>query len=107
VHFGAGGHPLVVFNACETGGTGAALGTVGGWAAAFLRCKFGGFIAPLWSVEDDDAEAVLGELMAGAIDDREPLAEVMRGIRERHGDASPTYYSYLYYGDVMASFRAP
>jgi len=103
VKLGKACRTLVFFNACEVGSTGNVLGEVGGWADAFLGCRFGGFIAPLWSVEDEDAGVVAQELLDGVYRDRRPVAEVLREIRETHGRISPTFYSYLYYGDVGAS----
>ena len=94
--------PLVIFNACEVGATGSVLGTVGGWAEAFLRREFRGFIAPLWPVDDIDASTIMGELFAAVIRDHTTVGEAMRDIRRRHGPASPTYFAYLFYGDVMA-----
>lgn len=102
VQLGAACRTLVVFNACEVGATGVALGQVGGWADALLRREFGGFIAPLWAVEDQDASVVIDELIAGIVTDRRPVGEVLRDIRKKHGSNSPTFYSYLYYGDVTA-----
>ena len=102
VQLGAACRTLVVFNACEVGATGVALGQVGGWADALLRREFGGFIAPLWAVEDQDASVVIDELIEGIVTDRRPVGEVLRDIRKKHGSKSPTFYSYLYYGDVTA-----
>ncbi|MEO7725418.1 MAG: CHAT domain-containing protein [Chthoniobacterales bacterium] len=97
---------LVFFNACEVGATGNVFGDVGGWADAFLARQFGGFIAPLWSVDDEDAGVVAKELLEGVVKRREPIGEVLRAIRVAHGDVSPTFYSYLYYGDVTARLGA-
>ena len=38
--------PLVIFNACEVGATGSVLGTVGGWAEAFLHGRFAALSRP-------------------------------------------------------------
>lgn len=96
---------LVIFNACEVGATGSSLGAVGGWADALLSREFGGFIAPLWAVEDDDAATVVAELLSGILTRREPVSEVLRCIREKYGNISPTFFSYLYYGDVTARVK--
>ena len=96
-------HGTVVFlNACEVGATGSVLGNVGGWADAFLSRRFGAFISPLWAIDEEDAKQVTEELMAAIITRREPLGEALRALRERHGTVSPTFYSYLLYGDVTA-----
>jgi CHAT domain-containing protein len=102
VRLGKACRTLVFFNACEVGAAGTIFGEVGGWAAAFLSRQFGGFIAPLWSVEDEDASVVASELLRGILTERRPVGEVMRLLRTKYGDASPTFYSYLYYGDVTA-----
>ncbi len=106
VKLGRACRTLVFFNACEVGATGSVLGEIGGWADAFLGRQFGGFIAPLWSVDDEDAGIVATELLDGIVNRHEPVGEVLRAVREKHGDVSPTFYSYLYYGDVTARVDA-
>jgi len=93
---------LVFFNACEVGATGSVFGEVGGWADAFLDRKFGGFIAPLWAVEEADSAKVAAELLDGIYARRAPIGETLRSIRAKYADISPTFFSYLYYGDVTA-----
>jgi hypothetical protein len=96
-------HGTVVFlNACEVGASGSVLGNVGGWADAFLSRRFGAFIAPLWAIDEEDAKQVTEDLMAAIVTRREPMGEALRALRERHGAVSPTFYSYLLYGDVTA-----
>jgi hypothetical protein len=106
VKLGRACRTLVFFNACEVGAAGAVFGEVGGWADAFLGRQFGGFIAPLWSVDDEDAGVVAIELLERIGRRREPIGAALREIRAAHGAISPTFYSYLYYGDVMARFAA-
>lgn len=106
VRLGKACRTLVFFNACEVGATGSIFGEVGGWGDAFLGRQFGGFIAPLWSVDDEDASLVATELLEGIVQRREPIGEVLRTVREKHGDVSPTFFSYLYYGDVTAHLAA-
>lgn len=105
VALGAACRTLVFFNACGTGACGTVFGRVGGWADAFLGRKFGGFIAPLWAVDDEDAGAVAVELLEAVYERGAAVAEALRDVRARHGDESPTFFSYLYFGDVCA--RAP
>jgi hypothetical protein len=95
---------FVVFNACEVAGQGTVLNGIGGWAEAFLNARFGGFLAPLWPVFDDDASDVVAEFFEHGVKNKQPIGEVVRGIRARHKDASATFLSYIYYGDVMARF---
>lgn len=93
---------VVFFNACEVGATGGVLGGVGGWADAFLSRRFRGFIAPLWAVDEEDAAAVTRELVSRIVKDRAPVGAALRDLRAKHGDVSPTFFSYLLYGDVTA-----
>jgi hypothetical protein len=102
VRLGKACRTVVFFNACEVGSSGTIFGEIGGWADAFLGRQFGGFIAPLWSVDDEDAGVVAAELLEGVVTRRQPIGEVLRALRVKHGDVSPTFYSYLYYGDVTA-----
>ncbi len=98
---------VVFFNACEVGATAAVLGTVGGWADAFLSRHFSAFIAPLWAIDEEDASVVTNELMTKIVRDHQPLGAALRDVRRAHGDVSPTFYSYLLYGDVTAHLPAP
>ncbi len=95
---------LVFFNACETAAAGDSLGSVGGWAEAFVRRKYGGMIAPLWPVYDDHALRVLDEVVTAALTEKRPVAHVLRAIRKRHAAESPTYLAYVFVGDVRARF---
>lgn len=106
VKLGRACRTLVFFNACEVGAAGAVFGEVGGWADAFLGRQFGGFIAPLWSVDDEDAGVVAAELLQRICRNHEPVGAALRAVRAAHGDTSPTFYSYLYYGDVLARIGA-
>lgn len=106
VRLGRACRTLVFFNACEVGAAGAVFGEVGGWADAFLGRQFGGFVAPLWSVDDEDAGTVAAELLEQIVRRHAPIGEALRQVRAAHGTTSPTFYSYLYYGDVTARFSA-
>jgi CHAT domain-containing protein len=97
---------LVFFNACEVGASGTALGAVGGWADAFLSRRFRAFIAPLWAIDEEDAAQVTQELMTKIVAERRPVGEALRDLRAKHGDVSPTFLSYLLYGDVTARIPA-
>ena len=104
-HSANAGAPLVFFNACEVGATATALGAVGGWAEAFAQRKFRAFIAPLWAVEEDAASTVTEELMRAILIDGQPICAALRDLRAKFGNVSPTFYSYLLYGDVTARLR--
>ncbi|WP_394844958.1 CHAT domain-containing protein [Pendulispora brunnea] len=98
------GRTLVFFNACETAGSADSLASAAGWAEAFVRRKYGGMIAPLWPVYDGHALRVLDEVALGAINKKQPVANVLRDIRERYAADSPTYLAYIFVGDVRARF---
>lgn len=93
---------LVFLNACQVGAAASVLGSMGGWAEAFLREGFSAFVAPLWSVNDDDAKDTVARFFTEVVAKKRPPAEALQVIRATYGDRSPTYMSYLYYGDVMA-----
>ncbi len=97
---------LVFLNACEVGASGSVLGNVGGWADAFLSRKFRAFIAPLWAIDEEDGAQVTAELMDAIVTKHQPLGEALRDLRAKHGAVSPTFYSYLLYGDVIARMGA-
>jgi CHAT domain/Calcineurin-like phosphoesterase len=97
-HYGT----VVFLNACQVAAASSVLGSIGGWAEAFLREGFSAFIAPLWSVNDDDAKETVATFFREVVTNRRPPAEALQMVRATYGDRSPTYMSYLYYGDVMA-----
>ena len=96
---------LVFFNACEVGATASAMGAVGGWADAFASRRFRAFIAPLWAIDEADAAQATEELLAQILNQQVPIGSALRDLRVKYGDVSPTFYSYLLYGDVMARLR--
>jgi hypothetical protein len=100
-------HPFVVFNACEVGATGPMLDGMGGWAVAFLEQEFGGFLAPLWRVWDDEAQKFLENLIALIWEGgrRPTVGEALVEVRRRLGAETAGAHAYLYYGDVMARFQ--
>lgn len=95
---------VVFFNACEVGATAGALGDVGGWAGAFLSRRFRAFIAPLWAIDEEDAGQATLTLIEQVVQQRRPIGEALRDLRQQFGAVSPTFYSYLLYGDVTARF---
>jgi hypothetical protein len=97
-------HPLVLLNACQLAQSGLNLGVLGGFAEALMQREFGGLIAPLWAVYDDHAKDVSSEFVYEVVEGGRAFADVVRDIRKRYADRSPTFLSYLYYGDVMARF---
>lgn len=97
-------HTLAFFNACRVGQTNQTLGVVGGWAEALTNKHFGGFIAPLWAIYDDDAALVSTSFIRSVVTNKMEIAEALRQIRYEFADRSPTYLSYVFYGDVRAQF---
>lgn len=97
---------VVFFNACEVGATAGAIGEVGGWANAFLSRRFRAFIAPLWAIDEEDASLATKTLVARIVAERQPIGAALRDLRKEFGEVSPTFYSYLLYGDVTARFGA-
>jgi hypothetical protein len=93
---------LAFFNVCRAATIGESLGTVGGWAEALINKNFSGFIAPMWAIYDQNAKTVTTEFLDSITNQTKTVAEALRQIREEYGDRSPTYLSYIYYGDVMA-----
>jgi hypothetical protein len=89
-------------NACEVGGAANVFGSVGGWAHALLSRRFGGFIAPVWAVDAADANDAASEVMQLIVDQNLPIAEALQALRKKRGHLSPTFHSYLFYGDVTA-----
>ena len=73
---------------------------------AFLSRHFRAFIAPLWAIDEEDASLVTQELMTQIVTERAPIGAALRDLRAKHGDVSPTFYSYLLYGDVTARLDA-
>jgi pimeloyl-ACP methyl ester carboxylesterase len=94
---------VVFLNACKAGRTGTALGLVSGWADAFLKQRFRGFIAPLWAVSDDGAYQFTGEFYDLVFTSHLSVSDALRAMRKRRRSA--TWMSYVYYGDVMAKFQ--
>ena len=98
---------LIFFNACEVGATASALGTVGGWADAFLSRA----LPRLHRAAVGHRRGRRFDRDAGVdAEDRarpaSPSGSALRDVRARHGDVSPTFYSYLLYGDVTARLDA-
>jgi hypothetical protein len=96
--------PLVIFNACEVGTATDMLGGIGGWAETFVSERFAGFIAPLWPVQDSHARNAVEQLVADMREKRLTVGEALRRLRQSEAKTSPTYLSYVFVGDVMASF---
>ena len=91
--------PIVFLNACQVGRAGRTLGSVGGFAQAFLHRRAGAFVAPLWSVGDMPAFTFGKTLYAHFVEGGKPLAEAVKLAREaalQSGD--PSWIAYAVYG---------
>jgi hypothetical protein len=98
---GAGAHvrPFVFLNACQVGRAGQIVGTIGGFAAAFLARGAGAFVAPLWAVGDQPAFDFGEALYRGFFHDGLTLSAASTAARRAAaaaGDA--TWLAYAVYG---------
>lgn len=93
---------FVFINACQVGQTTELLDDAGGLATAFLRTGASGFVAPLWNIDDQIAKDTALGFYRAALDDRVPVAEVLRRRRALFDPAAPTpqptHLAYVYYG---------
>ncbi|MCI4674166.1 DUF7379 domain-containing protein [Candidatus Mycolicibacterium alkanivorans] len=103
---GSGG-PLVFLNACQVGQQNIELGSMGGFAHAFLGGGAGAFVSTLWSVGDKLArtfgEEFYKQLLAG-----ETVSAAVRLAREA-GRQSPdiSWLAYVVYANPSAKLVAP
>ncbi|MGW8368191.1 MAG: CHAT domain-containing protein, partial [Gammaproteobacteria bacterium] len=93
------GHPFIFLNACQVGQGQTVLGDYGGMAEAFLKAGAAAVVAPLWSVDDESANAV-AERFYAAIDSGKNPGELVR--RERLNfvahPTSATSLAYQFFG---------
>jgi hypothetical protein len=99
--------PLVFLNACQVGASRAVLGNYSGMASAFVRAGAAAVIAPLWSVNDDDASVIAVDFYQQALDASQAPADVIRAYRAgvtraaiaaNDRAASGTYIAYQFFG---------
>jgi len=96
------GAPLVFLNACQLAQSGTdLLGDQGGLARAFLSVG-GGFVAPLWSVDDELARDMAVDFYRYTLGDGLTVGEALRRLRARFsqipGHTQTTPLAYVYYG---------
>ena len=93
---------FVFLNACQIGQATELLDGAGGMAAEFLKTGASGFVAPLWSVDDQVAQDTALGFYKTALEEGVPVAEVLRQRRAQFDPdiASPqtTHLAYVYYG---------
>lgn len=104
--------PFLFMNACQVGKAGELLASFSGFAGEAIKGGFRGFLAPLWSVEDQLARDIaLGfyEQVFGDADRApRPVAEVLREMRARFADTEPnslTRLAYVFYGHPGLTLR--
>ena len=91
--------PFVFLNACQVGRQGQMVGTIGGFAQAFLARGAGVFVAPLWAVGDQPAFQFGEALYRGFFHDGLTLAEAATAARKAAAAADDaTWLAYSVYG---------
>lgn len=100
--------PLVFLNACQVGRQGRALGTLGGFVAAFLARRAGIFIAPLWSVGDHHA-FTFGKKLYEGLSSNLTLAQAVVAARDAAAKdpSDMSWLAYAVYGDHEARLERP
>lgn len=96
---GARSRPFVFLNACQVARAGHVVGTLGGFAHAFLARGAGAFVAPLWAVGDGPAFKFGEALYRGFFGDGLTLSAATTAARKTvaaTGDA--TWLAYAVYG---------
>lgn len=98
------GGPLVFLNACQAGRSTVQLGSMGGFAQAFLSRGAGAFISTLWSVGDELART-FGEEFYRALLSGEEVSAAVRLARKK-GSESPNFswLAYVVYANPAAKF---
>jgi hypothetical protein len=100
--------PFLFLNACQIGSAGELLGEYAGFAAAFLKCGFRGFVAPLWSVNDKLAHDLAIDFYEQAFQSKR-VSDVMRDLRAKFdASANPpptTFLAYVFYGHPALVLR--
>ncbi|WP_058086902.1 TCAD7 domain-containing protein [Aquabacterium parvum] len=97
--------PFLFMNACQVGKASELLASFSGFAGESIKGGFRGFLAPLWSVEDQLARDIaLGfyeQVFGDGTRAPRPVAEVLREMRARFADTEPnslTRLAYVFYG---------
>lgn len=97
--------PFLFMNACQVGKASELLASFSGFAGEAIKGGFRGFLAPLWSVEDQLARDIaLGfyeQVFGDGTRAPRPVAEVLREMRARFADTEPnslTRLAYVFYG---------
>jgi hypothetical protein len=107
--------PFLFMNACQVGKASDLLDSFSGFAGEAIKGGFRGFLAPLWSVEDqlarDIALGFYDQVFGDEARAPRPVAEVLREMRARFADTEPnslTRLAYVFYGHPgLTLSRAP
>ena len=102
VHGPAGGHPVVVMNACQAGRLGHGLSTIGGFAEAFVLGGAGVFVGCLWSVGDVPARAFVEEFYRCLLDGRTVAEATVAGREKARSTGDATWLAYTVYAHPRA-----
>lgn len=104
--------PFLFMNACQVGKASELLASFSGFAGEAIKGGFRGFLAPLWSVEDQLARDIaLGfyeQVFGDGSRAPRPVAEVLREMRARFADTEPnslTRLAYVFYGHPGLTLR--
>jgi CHAT domain len=96
-------HAAVFLNACEAGRSTIALKGTGGFVKNFVTAKARVVIAPLWSVDDEDAHDVATQFYKTVLaEPQTPFGEILTTLRRKayeDGEGRDTYAAYCLYGD--------
>jgi len=94
--------PFVFLNCCQVASDAGGSLLEGGLAAAFLEAGARGFIAPLWSVNDQVAKDTAVRFYQEVVTSGRPVGEVVRELRARFNEFpqrdQPTPLAYVYFG---------
>jgi len=101
--------PFVFLNACQLGFSSETLADYGGMAGAFLGAGSRGFLAPLWSIDDQLAHDIAIDFYKRTVDEEVAVGEVMREIRSkfdlREKIPASTFVAYIFYGHPNLMLR--
>lgn len=94
--------PLVFFNSCNIGRGGHSLAGLGGWPAALLEARAGGFIGALWGIRDSRARRFAQTFYRSFLTGT-PIGEAVRQARLSIKDGDPTWLAYTVFAHPLAT----
>lgn len=81
------------------------LGSMGGFAQAFLSCGAGAFVSTLWSVGDDLARTFGEEFYRALLDGQEVSSAVRRAREKGRQSGNISWLAYVVYANPAAKFE--